>query len=53
MNGGRNVGYKNNMTEIKLGVKGKITKGEYSPHGEIMIESAASDGRKGYYMAQG
>lgn len=38
------------MVEIKLGVKGKIIKGEYSPHGEIMIESAASDGRKGYYI---
>ena len=42
--------YKNNTTEVKLGMKGKTLKGEYSPHGEIMIESAASDGRKGYYI---
>ena len=38
------------MTEIKLGMKGKILKGQHSPRGEIMIESAASSGRKGYYI---
>ena len=38
------------MVEIKLGIKGKITKGEYSPHGEIMIEDDTKGSTGGYYI---
>ena len=49
MNGGRNVDYKNNMTEIKLGMKGKILKGQHSPRGEVMIEDDTKS-TGGYYI---
>jgi hypothetical protein len=38
------------MTEIQIGIKGRILKGQHSPKSEIMIESAANDGRSGYYI---
>lgn len=42
--------YKNSMTEIKLGIKGKILKGQYSPRGEIMIEDDTNGSTGGYYI---
>ena len=38
------------MTEIKIGIKGRILKGKYSPKGEIMIEDDTKGSTGGYYI---
>ena len=38
------------MTEIIIGVKGKILKGPYSPNGEIMITDDTNGSTGGYYI---
>ncbi len=38
------------MTEIKLGMKGKILKGQHSPRGEVMIEDDTKGSTGGYYI---
>ena len=38
------------MTEIKIGAKGKILKGPYSPNGEIMITDDTKGSTGGYYI---
>lgn len=35
---------------IRIGVKGRITKGLYSPKGELIVEKAADDNFGDYYI---